>query len=67
MEVARPPGAICGERNRRDNSMDRVYIMGHMFDQLNVYLSVRVCVWLYMCVYVCVFEAFILTLSLSSL
>lgn len=48
MEVARPPGVIRGEETRRDKSMDRVYIMDHMFDQLNV---------LYVCPCVCVCAA----------
>lgn len=38
MEVARPPGVICGAETRRDKSMDRVYIIDHMSDQLNVCL-----------------------------
>lgn len=45
MEEARPPGVIRGEETRRDKSMDRVYIMDHMFDQLNVlYVCPSVCV-----------------------
>lgn len=45
MEEARPPGVILREKTRRDKSMDRVYIMDHMFDQLNVlYVCPSVCV-----------------------